>query len=308
MEDALPGLGEALAVLSAFSFAAASVCIAKSGRGSGDNGAFLSIIVTAFAAFLVWALAQTLQGADVYKYDLVGVIWFIVSGLLTIVFGRALFFKSIVYLGAIRASAVSRLNPFFSVILAAMLLGEVVTVQAGAGMVMIAFSFGILISRMLSRQQTHHAYSTEQAISLLSYSYGTASALAYALGYTARKFGLIHIPDSNLGTLIGAASGLASYLFASLFSAQYRATLKNLRLTTTRWHVLAACFVSAGQLAGFAAIKYIEVSRVAMIASVDIFISIFLSVYVLKIEKRPDMTTMAAILLASCGVALVAIR
>src|SRR3954469_9714767 len=71
---------------------------------------------------------------------------------------------------------------------------------------------------------------------------------------------------------------------------------------------LAACFVSVGQLAQFAAIKYIEVSRVVVITSTEIFISIFLSVYVLKTECRPDLATLAAAVLASIGVALVALR
>jgi len=276
--------------------------------GSGDNGAFLSILVTALAAFLVWALVNALHGPGMQTYNVPGVTWFIISGLLTIVIGRALFFKSIIHLGAIRASAVNRLNPLFSVFLAALLLGEVITPQAGAGMLMIGLSFGVLISRLLSRHPGQRPQAAGQPVSIVSYTYGTASALAYAFGYATRKFGLMHIADSNLGTLIGASSGLAGYILASLFSAQYTETLRNLPATTTRWHVLAACFVSVGQLAQFAAIKYIEVSRVVVITSTEIFISIFLSVYVLKTERRPDLATLAAAVLASIGVALVALR
>lgn len=307
MEGAPLGPGEVLAFLSAFSFAAASVSVAKSGRASGDNGAFLSIIVTALGAFLVWALAQVLHGPPVHTYNLIGVFWFVVSGLLTIVIGRGLFFKSIIHLGAIRASAVSRLNPFFSVLIAATLLGEVISVQAGAGMLLIALSFGILIERILSRHNAGMS-SADAPLSLTSYSYGTGSALAYAVGYTTRKFGLLHIPDSNLGTLIGAVSGLVSYFVASIFSPQYRATLRNLFVTTTRWHVLAACFVSVGQIAQFGAIKYIEISRVVMITSTEILFSIFLSVFVLKTERRPDGLTIVAVVVGSVGVALVAVR
>src|SRR4051794_23082315 len=119
MEHSLLGLGEVFALLSAFSYAAASVSVAKSGVGSGDNGAFLSIVVTAFAAFLVWALTKALHGPGMQTYNVPGVTWFVLSGLLTIVIGRALFFKSIIHLGAIRASAVNCLNPFFSVLMAA---------------------------------------------------------------------------------------------------------------------------------------------------------------------------------------------
>ena len=264
--------------------------------------------MTALTASLVWALFYALHGPATESYDARGIAWFVASGLLTIVIGRALYFKSIIHLGAIRASAVNRLIPFFSVLLAALLLGEVITLQAGFGMLLIATSFALLISSMLSRQSGRRAQAAGQPIRLFAYAFGTTSALAYALGYVARKFGLLHIPDSNLGTLIGAAAGLAGYLLASLLNAQYAKTLRTLFARTTRWHVLAACFISVGQLSQFAAIKFIEVSRVAVITSTDIFISIFLSVYVLKTERRPDLATLAAAMLATIGVALVAFR
>ena len=118
----------------------------------------------------------------------------------------------------------------------------------------------------------------------------------------------MHIADSNPGTLVGAISGLVSYLLACMFSRQYLETLTTLPSTTTRWHALAAGFKSIGQIAQFAAIKYIEVSRAVVITSTEIFISIFLSVYVVKTERRPDLATMSAVGLASVGVALVALR
>jgi drug/metabolite transporter (DMT)-like permease len=63
---------------------------------------------------------------------------------------------------------------------------------------------------------------------------------------------------------------------------------------------------SAGQLSQFAAIQHIEVSRAVMIASAEIFLSMFLAVYVLKTEKRPDAATLLAAAMAMLGVVLVA--
>ena len=308
------GLGEGLALLSGFGYAAANVAIAKSAQGGrgGDNGALLSIVFTASAALAVFALGGLVQGYSARYDSLPGLAWYVLSGLLTIVVGRALFFQSVAHIGAIRASAVNRLNPFFSVILAAILLGEAIKSLAGIGMLLIALSFVILIRRLLLRHRTAQAATPDlpgqsRPLSLMAYSFGTASALAYALGYIARKFGLTHIPDSNFGTFVGAAAGIAAYLAMALFVNRYRAALRGLWSETTRWHLMAASFISVGQLAQFAAIKYIEVSRVVMLTSVEVFISMFLSIYVLRTEPRPDLPTIAAAIVAAVGVILISL-
>jgi drug/metabolite transporter (DMT)-like permease len=305
----LLGVGEGLALLSGFSYAAASVAIAKSAQGKGgDNGALLSIFVTVLMSFVVWVASQAISGAANQYYSLRGIGWFAFSGLLTIVIGRALFFESIARLGAIRASAVNRLNPFFSVLLAATVLGERLAPASLVGMAIIAASFILLVHGMLSMRQTGGAAGPSgETISISAYVFGPASARAYALGYITRKIGLDYVPDSSFGTLVGAAVGLATYLTTALFVDRYRDAVHKILSDTTRWHVMAAVLISVGQLAQFGAIKYIEVSRVVMITSTEVFISMFLSVYIFRTEARPDIRTIFAAALASIGVVLITI-
>jgi drug/metabolite transporter (DMT)-like permease len=303
----LLGVGEGLALLSGFSYAAAGVAIAKSAQSKGgDNGALLSIIITVLMSCSVWIVSQAAHSAASQNYNLPGLGWFALSGLLTIVVGRALFFESIARLGAIRASAVNRLNPFFSVLLAAALLGERLVSIALIGMLLIAVSFALLVKGMLSKQQNVGAAGPGgRAISVSAYTFGAASAFAYALGYTTRKFGLFHIPDASFGTLVGAVIALSTYLVIAPFVGQYRNAVRKLLSETTRWNMMAAVLISIGQIAQFGAIKYIEVSRVVMITSIEVFISMFLSVYVFRTEQRPDMRTLIAAVLASIGVVLI---
>jgi len=87
---------------------------------------------------------------------------------------------------------------------------------------------------------------------------------------------------------------------------RYRGAFMGVFRNATRWQFTAGIFASAGQLAQFAAIQHIEVSRAVMIASSEIFLSMFLAVYVLKTEKRPDALTLLAAALAMLGVILVA--
>ena len=146
------GFGEVLALFSGFCYAAANVSVAKSAANQGgDNGALLSVIITAGAALAIFAWTGPVP--NISYGTLSGLAWFALSGLLTVILGRALFFKSIASIGPIRASAVNRLNPFFSVLLAATLLGERVKPVAGLGMALFAPSFVVLIRQLLARQR-----------------------------------------------------------------------------------------------------------------------------------------------------------
>ena len=303
--------GEAFALLSAFFFAGSGVAVAKGAArsgGHGDHGALVSIIITAMAAAAVWAVAPDTgaipaAGGALYA----GLAWFALSGVLTIFLGRTLLYQSIAYVGAIRASMVLRLNPFFAVLLAAILLGEAISGTAGAGMVMIMLSFLLLLRRTFGPGAAEkNGVRPELRPSPFHYVFGPASAFSYALGNIGRKHALSIIPDSSFGTLISALAGLVSFAVAALFVSRYRAAFLGILGNTTRWQVAAGLCASAGQLSLFAAIKHIEVSRAVMIGSLEIFLSMFLAVYVLKTEKRPDAMTLVAACWAMLGVMLVA--
>lgn len=84
----MQGIGEALALLSGFSYAVAYVCVAKgSTRARGDNGALLSVVMTALVAGLVWAPGVASRGLPDLADHAVSVGWFALSGILTIVWG-----------------------------------------------------------------------------------------------------------------------------------------------------------------------------------------------------------------------------
>ena len=305
--------GEAFALFSALAFAAASVAVAKGvvHRG-GDNGALLSVIITAFSAAGLWLAfgsPSSLQptGGPFYR----GLAWFAFSGLLTIFLGRNFLYRSIEHLGAIRSSALKRLNPLFAVLLGAVILGEVISAVAGAGMLLIVASFGLLLQRSLgalraSAPTPAGRMAAETVPRPIGYAYGSGSAFAYSLGYVARRFGLDALPDSNFGTFVSALAGLASFGIAALFLKSYRRIVLGVFRYANRWQVVAGVMASAGQLSQFAAIQRIEVSRVAMISSIEIVLSMIIAVYVLKTERRPDARTLTVAGLATAGVILVA--
>lgn len=297
-----PALGQLLALASAVFFAGATVCMAETRASKGDRGVMFSVVVTILLSALLWLV---LEGADLAALNAPraweGLAWFALAGLFAMVFGRSLVFVATRRLGVTRASATKRLNPFFSVALAAIVLAEPITALSALGMALIALAFGGLVRDSLRRAPTGPQPPA------LDYAWGAGAALAYAAAYVTRKLGLEVLPAPALGTLVSALTGLAVFALWALVDARHRDHLTGMFRYLDRWSAGAAVLMSFGQIALFAALLYESVQVIVMIASLDIFVSIFLAVVVMRSERWPDGRTWAAALVATLGVVLVAL-
>lgn len=299
-------IGESLALGSAFAFAFGNVAIAKGAlRRSGESGVLLSVLMTGLLSGLAWLVV----GVPASSYTAENAFWaaagwFAASGVLATVWGRLTLFKAIQYAGVVRASTVRRLTPFFSVLLAWLILSEDISVAAGAGMAIIALSFGLLL--LDSRNRLEDAADRPASDLSRGYALGVICASCYAASYIVRKYGLNLVPDAYLGALIGSLAALLYYLVGCLFSAQYRAVVRGSLKRPDSWQLLAAICISIGQIAQFAALTFADVSRVAMINSVEIYISAYLAVFIFKTENKPSMLIVGATIFATAGVILVA--
>jgi len=299
-----PAFGQLLALLSAFSFAFGSVFIAKGAKDKQDKGVLFSVFVTMIFSFTLWILIENGDtGFTTSKDWNKGITSFILAGVFAMAFGRRLLYTSIRYLGVTRAGSVKRLNPFFSVLCAAIFLSEPITSMDTIGMSVIAIAFGLLIYQSTKGNESAHVGET---ISPMSYCWGVGSALAYALAVVARKNGLIEINAPIFGTMISAVSGFVCFAVAAIFTKVYRQNFRHMFSNLNRWLIFSGIFVSIGQILQFAALHYEKVSTVVMINSLEIFIATFLSVVIFRAEKRPSFFTYIASLLATIGVIVVA--
>ena len=294
-------LGEWLALLSAFLFACSNIAVAKGAvGGGGDRGAMLSVVITIGVSAILWL---TVEGGGIGTASdnwWAGIAWFALAGLFATALGRAFLFVSIRRLGVTRAAAVKRLNPFFSVILAVVLVGEAASRLDLAGMAMIAIAFAILIRDAMARSGEGLEAPPGD------YAWGVASALSYAFSYVARKNGLIAIAAPAFGTFVSAVSGLLVFVVAAVFSSHYRDALLNIFRYANRWLVAAGFLISFGQVSLFAALTYAPISTVVMISSLEIFLATFLSIIVFRTERRPGIGTYVAATLATFGVVAIA--
>lgn len=296
-------MGEIFAFLSTCCFAAANVTVSRGAGAKGqDNGAFLSILMTATIAGVLWIAVLARHGWP--PINVPALLWFALAGVLTIFIGRVFLFASVQHLGAVRASAVKRLNPVFSVLLGILVLGEPVSGSMTAGMLLIFASFGILIWQSLAanandKSAGHATRSWFATMANLGFFYGPVSALAYATGYVARKQGLVITPDPAFGTMFGSMVGALCFVIAARFADSYRNAVRATFTVFNPWLFAAAVLSSLGQLLYFTAISHSPISRVALISSMEVFVTMFITVAVFRSREQ---LTRPVLIAATLGV------
>ena len=300
MSEAL--LGQVLALASALSFAFANVLIARSSGCRDSRGVVFSVLVTAVFAAVIWLVLeshdmQVVANATWWK----GVGFYALAGVLSMVVGRSFLYTSVRRLGVVRSSTVKRMNPFFSSVLAFLILDEMITTLGAAGVAVLLFAFLLMMRESAKNQRA----GDDTSPPVWDYSFGVLSALAYGCAYIFRKFGIFELPYPAFGTLVSALTGLATFLLAGLFAKSLRGQLTGIFSDLDRWMIMASIAVSLGQIFFFAAIVYETVIVVVMIASLEIFIASYLSIFVFRLDRHVSQSTVFASIFAFAGVILI---
>lgn len=304
-------IGEALALFSAACFGLAGVTIARgAATAQGDNGAFLSIVLTAVCGGGLWLLIGTRTLAPLNDGAvLLGIAYFVIGGVLSTVLGRLTMFRSVVLAGAISASLFRRLIPVFAAAFAWVLLGETIAGTAALGMVLVMGSVLMAMTERLPVRDSDYAAAEAAALAdrRKGRVFGAASSACYGGSYVARKLGMTQVPDAALGALIGAVTGIVWYLVAAIGSVRYRQAVLGLLRLSGRWQVITASAMAIGQTSQFFALAHTDVATVAIINSTEVFISIWLAAFVFRTEARPSRRVVLASVVAMAGVAMLAL-
>jgi drug/metabolite transporter (DMT)-like permease len=232
-------------------------------------------------------------------------LWFAGAGVFTAFVGRVFFYESVERLGAMRSSTLKRLNPFFSVVLGVLVLGETLTGGATAGLALMIASFAVLVAgeRRLARE--HGAALSPRGPARLGYAYGVISALGYATGYLLRKMGLADAHDALMGAMVGCAVGAILFVATAGFSPAYAAAVRATFAHPNAWLIGAGVMSSLGQILYFAALNESPMSRVALIVSMEVFVTLFLGYALLRRSERLTPALVAAAILGVAGTALI---
>jgi drug/metabolite transporter (DMT)-like permease len=294
LSDAGLLLGDAFAIASAMSFAVSNVTIARGARPEAeDNGAFVSLLLTTLIAGAAWIAMGAAHGFEAVTPR--ALLWFAGAGVFTAFVGRVFFYESVHRLGAMRSATLKRLNPFFAVVLGVAVLGERITGGMTLGMLLLLASFGVLMIASPAAGVASEAPDSRPA--RVGYVYGVFSALGYSSGYLLRKMGLAQAHDALLGATVGCFVGALLFLVTASFRADYARAVRATFARPNAWLIGAGVMSSLGQILYFAALNRSPMSRVALISSMEVFVTLFLGfVFLRKREKLTPALAAAAIL------------
>jgi drug/metabolite transporter (DMT)-like permease len=292
-------LGDALAIASATCFAISNVTIARGSRPVGeDNGAFVSLLLTSAIAGLGWIALGLARGFEPVTAR--ALLWFAGAGVFTAFIGRVFFYASVQHLGAMRSSTMKRLNPFFAVVLGVLVLGEGLTGGMAAGLALIAASFAVLVVGEWRGPRGGKGEPMRRTLRNIGYVYGPISALGYSTGYLLRKMGLAEAHDALLGAMVGCIVGALLFIATAAFNKDYARAVRATFANPNYWLIGAGVMSSLGQIFYFAALSESPMSRVALISSIEVFVTLFLGAAFLR--KRESLTP-ALVLAAALGFA-----
>lgn len=300
-------LGQTLALISAMCFAGSNVFISRGSKNNRnvESGVVFSIFVTLVLSGLIWLI---FEGAQIPAVDStgqqMGLLYFALAGFAAMVLGRSLIYRSIRTVGIIRSSTVRRLNPFFSIFLAFIVLGETINPTGLTGMGLVAAATLALVLRpvLFARSEALDTTSPPPP----AYIWGVFAAMAYSVSYIFRKFGLEEIGAPAFGTFVSAATGFGCYFALASFTQKYRDAVKGMFSKVNANLIAAGVFVSMGQILLFAALYYERIAVVAIISSLELFFAAVLAV-ALGAEKRPDKFMIVSGIVATIGVILIAL-
>ena len=290
-----PTLGDAFALASSLCFSASNICVARGARpGAEDNGAFVSLLLTTAIAGGLWAALGAARGFEPVTARALA--WFAGAGVFTAFIGRVFFYAAIERVGAMRSSTTKRLIPFFAVILGVTVLGERLTAGMVVGVLLIAASFALLLKSGARRDAGDAPASRLRA----GYAYGAVSALGYATGYLLRKMGLADAPDALLGAAVGCLTGVVLFLATAAVRNDYARAVRATFAQPNGLLLAAGVLSTFGQVFYFAALGESPMSRVALLTSIEVFITLFLGALFLR---RREAVTPALLVAAVLGVA-----
>jgi drug/metabolite transporter (DMT)-like permease len=294
--------GDAFAIASAVCFAVSNITIARGARpGAEDNGAFVSLLLTAAIAGAGWLVAGAVRGFEPVTAR--AIVWFAGAGVFTAFVGRVFFYASVQHLGAMRSSTMKRLNPFFAVLLGVLVLGEALTPAMVAGMLLIVASFVVLVGA--SGAPPPGPAGTARRLVNIGYLYGPVSALGYATGYLLRKMGLADAPDALLGAAIGCLVGALLFLATAAVNDDYARAVRLTFAAPNAWLIGAGVMSSCGQILYFAALGENPMSRVALITSMEVFVTLFLGAVFLRRRETLTPALAAAAVMGVAGTAVI---
>ena len=265
-------IGTALAILSAATSALSVVLVRKYSNQS--NTFNISLAISLVGMLILWPIALILT--DFSGINILSILIFALSGILTPGFVRLLYYQGMKKLGASVNSSLFSVYPLYTSILAVVFLSEMLAPGNWAG-ILLVFLGGILVEWSSRDTNGQDKRSKRNLI------FPLLGGIVLAIGSVLRKFALNLFDAPVLGVSIAYTFSLLPFLVMLLLSVPTRRELSLKRDLRLFW--VAGIGQAITWMLGFYALSFDEVSVVAPLLSIEpLFVVIFAYLYLRKLE------------------------
>ena len=258
---------EVYGLIAALSFGFNAVLVRKALRYTTPATATISV------AAVQTLILSTLLVFDLPTFNLEAVGYFIAAGFLAAIMGRTFNYMSIEKLGVPVSTSLVGTNPLWAMILGVVFLGEAVTFSTISGSILVVIGVALI-----------SGWGKNSNLNLKDIGTPLASAFFYAASTAVRKVGLNILPESTLGAVVGAMTGLIAYPI--LMRLMGRTGDFKFTREATPFLVGGGITTSVAWISMFRATQQGTVSVVSAIIGANPLFGLVLSVILLKDAER----------------------
>lgn len=285
-------IGTALALFSAAASGISVILVRK--HSTESNALNVSLIISWVGMAILWPLAIFLT--DFATINLAGILVFAVSGVLTPGIVRLLYYSGLKKLGAPVNSSVFSVYPLYSVLLAVLLLGEMLSLENWVGVLLVILG-GALVEMSSREINSGVKYNRRKLI------FPILGGLTLGVSSIIRKYALDIYNAPVLGVAVAYTFSFLPYAVMLMGS---RSTRKELSLKRDfRFFWIAGIGQAISWILSFYALSYERVSIITPLLSVEpLFVALFAYIYLRDLE-RVSRKLVVSIILTFLGVVLV---
>jgi drug/metabolite transporter (DMT)-like permease len=283
-------VGSLFALLSALAYSFTYFLIrAGVRRGDLDGGAFVTTTVNVI--LLTGIVAVLTAAGDPPAWNVVGVVWFALAGLLGTGIGRVLLFAGMHRIGPVRSVSIVNTAPVVTISVAIFVLGERLNDTAIVATFLVVLGLGLLgIDAFLTPDPAMRREDLEPdaqpsgigarwapSPALAGLGFSSLSALGFGTSRVARRLGLTAMPDPVVGAMVASLAALA----ANVTIQAGRGRIRSVVFASFReprpllW--LAGVCSSLGLLFFFVALEHAPLAHVAVVSSSETVLTLLLS-------------------------------
>ncbi len=296
----LTNIGEIAALLTSFCWSFSAIGFTIAGRELNSQVINRVRVALAFGALLV--INGVIYGQPIPLHA-GGARWFwlVLSGILGLAFGDAFLFRSYQLIGPRIALLLLSLAPVFSTGIAWLFLGETLTAQKFAGMIVtLAGIGGVILTRPTEEKGTQPFKRSGQGVL-----FGIFAAVGQAGGLVLSKLGMAGNFPPFAGTVIRMTAAIIFLWVIAFFQKQVGTTVTAIRdhPVALRWLVWGALFGPViGVSASLLAVQHAEVGVASTLMALPPVFMLPISFFFFK--ERFGWQAVAGTLVAIAGVAL----